>query len=495
MLLPLVIVAGAAPVPQDWTRLPRPSLTRPSTVRAAPREVHSGVHLPALDEMDPEDVGRRATEISLATMRELVFGAVRVAVGRADLRVESLGDELLLTGDAEAIEVAREVLAELDAVDRALRLELDAVLVAADGAERRLGRWTGRSGDRAGVGTRGELRYLARYDVNLAADSAAVEPEMGSAWTGTTLHLAAARWSDDAVLVEGHLDVAALAGIETFDPDDVDLGRIELPELEVLEVVFAGFVRAGEPLRVTGAGLPPGLLDGALELRLGPLTEMPGGTHWRALDLAAHAWRSGLPGPAPRDTDEIAPDPLDGEPGPAVAPASLALLLEEGSLDGGPLWSDGLLFVPAAAGERAEALVSALRESAEERIVRASEGGRSVVFPALTNRPVRLVLGREHNRLAGYRAQVAPEAWVLEPRVERRHAGLLLEGVTRNGSFDGRLTARRTVDGDPLPATFTGSSAVQRSGRRTAAADVRLDAGAGGAAWNLDGREVRIEIE
>ena len=113
------------------------------------------------------------------------------------------------------------------------------------------------SGDETFFGERYTTGFLMSFDVEVAADSGIASPVLGSASYGHTLHVRAARVDGGRrVHSEGLLDLSELTSLERFDPETPDLGVIQEPALDFVQVAFAGVVDSGGMLAVDVAGAP-----------------------------------------------------------------------------------------------------------------------------------------------------------------------------------------------------------------------------------------------
>src|SRR6185369_14999075 len=124
------------------------------------------------------------------------------------------------------------------------------------------------SGEDVFVGSRLSTGFVMSFDVEVAADSGIASPVLGSAATGRTVHLRAARVEGGRrVRIEGILDLADLRTIERFDPETADLGIVQEPVVDSVQVAFAGVVEPSKALEVKIAGAPLALADWSLSIR------------------------------------------------------------------------------------------------------------------------------------------------------------------------------------------------------------------------------------
>jgi hypothetical protein len=106
------------------------------------------------------------------------------------------------------------------------------------------------------------------FDVEVAADSGIAAPVLGTAAHGRTLHLRASRIEGGRrIHLAGLLDLADLASLERFDPETPDLGTLQEPRIDFVQVAFAGVVDSGGTLEVEIAGAPLALPGWKLSIR------------------------------------------------------------------------------------------------------------------------------------------------------------------------------------------------------------------------------------
>jgi hypothetical protein len=301
------------------------------------------------------------------------------------------------------------------------------------------------------------------FDVEVAADSGIAAPVLGTAAHGRTLHLRAARIGGGArIHLEGLLDLADLASLERFDPESPDLGTLQEPRIDFVQVAFAGVVDSGGALEVEVAGVPLALPVWKLTVRATAHAAPPNGAPGAAgvpaaggaapesaldvIDLAFLASEATvLPNATPgAELDRQAFFVQPRRERIPIPPSAIAAALEGRSSDGAGArtlaWSDDLLILPRAdAAGRAEAL--ALIAAAEQaRIatgrIEVRRGGLSARFPACAGSPARLLCGRERTALVGYRAEIAPQTWMPAPAVERSFDGLCLAVEVESGGAE-----------------------------------------------------------
>ncbi|MEM7519184.1 MAG: hypothetical protein AAF368_19940, partial [Planctomycetota bacterium] len=317
----------------------------------------------------------------------------------------------------------------------------------------RVWRSTVKSGEEAFFGSRERLPFLSTFDVEVSADAGAADPVTGHVYLGETLHLRARRVrGGSAVYLNGVLDLAELLANEEFDPDNLDLGKLQQPLVASALVQFSDVVEAGEVSFVTLRGLPLTVPDWTLQIRATTTPEPapsessgeePEG--WALLDLAflsaesgelppsayAEEWEGGaeaLPRSFPAWNanalqgllDSAAPGalrPQEGRGVPVVAGNRL-LLLDRRS----PAWRAA--FDLAAAAEQTRTKTGRLEVTiGEDRI--------QFDAPLATNDPLRLQCGTERTYLTDFTVEIAPETWMPVPEVSTHFEGVHLDaGLT-----------------------------------------------------------------
>src|SRR5262249_45598288 len=156
---------------------------------------------------------------------------------------------ILARGDPAALELARQRIAELDRAAETLAIDLEVDLAgtsksdAAGAAAAAPEHWTQKrrvlSGDEAFFGERQATGFLMSFDVEVAADSGIASPVLGTASYGRTVHVRAARVDGGKrVRLEGLLDLSELASLDRFDPETPDLGVIQEPSLDFVQIAF-----------------------------------------------------------------------------------------------------------------------------------------------------------------------------------------------------------------------------------------------------------------
>jgi len=138
-----------------------------------------------------------------------------------------------------------------------------------------------------------------------------------------------------------------------------------------------------------------------------------------------------------------APLPASGFASAAASALGLGKRGKLGSFSGsggsGLAWGEGLLLVPAsesAALAEVEALVRAGEsERARSYALGLTQGSLDVRLPVCEGSFVRVLAVEERSALVDYDVEIAEEAWIPVPRVERVLAGLVVEGPLQGGAL------------------------------------------------------------
>lgn len=458
--------------PQEgWTALPQPAVCLPGSAPVRPIErLQRGYHI--LLEDSPQE--RLPRPLPAALDASAVSALLSDESAREDglLRLFGEAPPLVAQGSKADLERARASLADLDALGTALEIELaawwlpqaeplpawpeDAAARARIGATLPLGKALVRSGASVDLGVRRLRRFVASFDAEVASDANVAEPRMGRVASGRTLHVRASRVEGGrAVAIEGLLDLALELPFREFDPESSDLGVLQQPQVSALQLAFAGKVRSGGWLALSIAG--HGQHDGVLLLQASARPDPTAPVRWRGFDVASLAGSlSDWPAPDPESDGllEEAPEPaqLRAPLSSAQLSGAAALLLGSGrrgklssfksSSAAGLVWGEGLVFVPVAEPE-ALADVEALVRAAESERTRSYElalthGALAVRMPACEGSFVRVLAVEERTALVDYDVEIAQEAWIPLPRIERVLSGLLVEGPLQGGALVAR---------------------------------------------------------
>lgn len=463
---------GPSAAPQDgWTALQQPAVCLPGAAPARPLErLLRGYHI-LLEDVPQERLPRPAPAALDASAVSALL-ADESAREEGELRLFGEAPPLVVRGAKADLERARASLADLDALGNALEIELaawwlpqaeplpawpeEAAARARIGSALPLGKAAVRSGASVDLGVRRLRRFVASFEAEVASDSNVAEPRMGRVASGRTLHVRACRVEGGrAVAIEGLLDLALELPFTEFDPDCSDLGVLHEPHVAALQLAFAGKVRSGGWLALSIAG--HGQHDGVLLLQASARPDPAAPVRWRGFDVASLAaplldW----PAPEPENDGQLEEAP---EPAQLRAPllsaqlssaaASLLGSARRGKLGSfsssgaaGLVWGDGLVFVPVAETE-ALAGVDAIVRAAESERTRSHElalshGALAVRMPACEGSFVRVLAVEERTALVDYDVEIAEEAWIPLPRVERVLSGLVVEGALQGGALVAR---------------------------------------------------------
>ena len=468
LLTALAPQSGSQPAAgiEQWQALPLPSLAVRPPSAPLPGLLLEGHHLL----LPGEDLEAHVPPPGASLPVPALLGLLQedAAQRRKVLRLQPDAPPLLARGDAESLASARAILEDLDRQGQGLEIEVSAwwtpgapavgthpsreVVEAAVAGARPLGTALLRSGGAALLGERRARDFVAGYTVEIASGSGVAGPALGRILEGRSLYLRASRVHDGGgIALEGFLDVAALAGIDEFDPDTADLGLLQQPRLPVLQVAFAGSVPSGGALCVTVEGAPFTPADSTLWVVARGTGAAPAATQgWRVRDVAfLEEAVAALPLPLPggefsersrQDPPlEILVPPLTAA---EVAQAADMARSAAGRSGRSPIvWGGALVLAPF--GEAALwAEVDALVAAAEQERLRAGDlevrwGDTRVVLPVLAGRPARVRVGVERAVLAGYELQVAQDTWMPRPQVRRAHDGILVQGRLVAGRFEG----------------------------------------------------------
>ncbi|MBM3989650.1 MAG: hypothetical protein FJ298_01440 [Planctomycetes bacterium] len=504
LALPLVV---ARPRPQEgWTALPLPALCTPKLAPVHPIErLQRGYHI-LFDTFSSECTPRPA---------EAALGAAELGYLLADesaredgaLRLLGTAPPLLARGTKADLERARATLADLDALGKALEIELrawwlpqsdplpvwpdDAAARARIGTAEPLGAAVVRSGGSVDLGRRTERTCVVSFDVEVASDANVAEPRIGRVASGRTLHARVARVDGGrSVLCEGLLDLSLELPALQFDPESSDLGVFEQPRVGAVQVAFAGQLASGGWLAVSIRG--HGQHDGVLLVAARTASD-PGGTlRWRGFDVAALA-QPLLDWPMPEASldalfEESEPEHLR-EALPAAEFASVAASAlgaakrgKLGSFDSsgslGPVWGEGLLLLPAsetAAVAEVESLVQASEsERTRSHALLVRQGALEVHLPVCDGSFVRVLAVDERTALFDYDVEIAEDAWIPTPRVRRVLSGLVLDGHVQGGALalrGWRVASEPDVRVDKTRANL-GALTLQQNARTVLAARV-----------------------
>jgi hypothetical protein len=429
-----------------------PRWCEPVPFASHPAPLVGGSHVLVRNEGLPLPGSQAAPRLPVSALQKIIEDDARSRSSRIEFFRSASG--LLARGDAAALAAARARIAEIERATDALGIDLEIELVgsaAGQGKGDRPG-GSGTASERYTAKTRADSRqevfvgerrarpFVMSFDVEVAADSGIAAPVIGTAASGRTLHLSASRIDGGKrVHLEGLLDLSDLASLERFDPETPDLGTLQQPRIDIVQIAFAGVVESGGQLEVEIAGAALALPDWKLTVRAGARADdaAPADAVLDVLDLAFLASESTtLPSAGPgAELDRQAFFVQPRRTTIPIPPSAIAAALDVRSGDGGgprsiPSWTDDLLILPRSdAVGRAEArgLVAAAEQARVATCrIEARRGALVARFPACSGSPARLLAGRERTALVGYRAEIAPQTWMPAPAVERSFDGLAL---------------------------------------------------------------------
>ncbi len=440
-----ILLASTVAAAPDWTLLAFPRASR--SLETAPIEsvFLDASHLDVAGGFRPAAVEVPEAPIPGAIFQQMLDETLRQRGLKLETRPQA--GLLLARGDAAALEVARALIADLDRQTAALEIDLEITLRRAGAPE---AKWRRRvlAGTEVFLGSRTSRPFLAGFNVQVAQDAGQAEPQLGAAYAGAGLHLRATRLAGGTrVFLDGVYDSAAVAAVDTFDPETPDMGVFEQPRVESVQLAFSGATDSGGSIevQVAGAGATQG--DTVLSIRA---TARPDaaqqGDGWALVDLAFSSL-------APRPLMPVDPglalvgSGLEADTGSALlTPAVLATLLESdrSAADGRGgraqlLWTRTLLAIPRSDAGRIESARALVRAAEETRsttqVATLSCGPLRASFPVAPGRLARLVVGTEQPYLVDYGLEVAPQIWMPSPRVERAFDGIAAEITLSGGVF------------------------------------------------------------
>ncbi len=446
----------------EWIALPTPRLSEPRAVEAAPAPLAAGSHV-----LHPTDGPSLKTAPLPARLPLPVLTRILEEETARGSRLEFFKSAatLLVRGDPAAIDGARGRIAELDRVAESLAIDLEVELAGSGPAkgDAKPERWTAKrrtaSGEEAFFGSRRSTAFVMTFDVEVAADSGVAAPVLGNAATGRTLHVRASRVDGGRrVRVEGLLDLADLRAIDRFDPETADLGVVQEPSVDSVQLAFAGVVEPGKSLDVKIAGAPLALPDWTLSIRASAKPDDAGTKDSASavldvLDLGGlvappFALSAASPGAVLDRQAPFGPPSLpSSRAGPGLPPSAIAAQLDARGSDGSAAsgrpsiaWSDDLLLLrrsDAALRSEARALVAGAESPRlVARALEVKRGAFTATFPACSGSPARLLVGHERTAVSGYRVQIAPQTWMAAPEVVKVFDGFCLDAEIVTGAAD-----------------------------------------------------------
>ena len=492
---------------ESWRSFSVPSLCleRPAPVPLL--RLDGGYHV--LIEADSVELLERRSAVHLPLGNLLSLLTSEAARAKSPLRFLPGSSPLLARGEPDALAAAEATLSDLAAFATALEVDVRAYWlpgvspqpVRIDAATARqlaaaakpLGSARVRSGASLDLGERRERSFVAGFFVEVASDSNAPDPWMGRVLTGRTLHLDVARARcGKAVHFDALLDLAEETARIEFDPDTLDLGVVQQPVVESLQVGFSGTVESGQWLALSVAGRAP--FDGVLLLELATTADPATPARWRAFDLAlANATPRQRPAPRPWDDDQDAGEPAG--PREKLDSAAFAQLADEASRAGearlsslkgrdprsGPQWSESLLLVPTGDAAALADVGSALAalEQARTRTLEfdVQHGSVHVHGPLAEGGALRVLSVSETTVVSDQDVEVAEKSWTPSPRIERMLAGFSLEGELDAGGLTLRGWSSEKTQNLRVERAAAGLAALELFDRGLRSGSARIEGG------------------
>src|SRR5258705_8563511 len=346
LLLPLALLQSGslaqAPGAAGWTALPTPSLCQARPADAIPAPLASGSHLLHPNDAAGAHVAAANARLSMATLQKILEDA---GAGGRGPRLEFFksASSLLVRGEPAALDAARARIAELDRAAEALAVDLEVDLAgssggaAAAGPDRSTEKRRVLSGEDSFFGESRTTGFVMGFSVEVAADSGIAAPVLGTATYGRTLHLRATRVDGGRrIHLQGLLDLSELTSLDRFDPETPDLGVLQQPALDFVQVAFAGVVDSGGTLEVRVAGSGLSRPDWRLALKaVARPDDVAGNGTLDVLDLACIArdplqLQIALPG---AELDRVAQFSAPARGPVAIPPAAIAAALDSRGAD------------------------------------------------------------------------------------------------------------------------------------------------------------------
>lgn len=469
--LALLPLAASLSAQESWRIHELPAACRGASVsEAGPAELLDANHLPF-----PTDMPRLADPSEPRIPQSMLLQLLEDHVDSADTpaAIELSGEQLFVFAEPGGHAAVEEALSALEGIGEQLEIELS-VSLSSFGQEPGNWRRSVMSGTRSAFGVRRSASYLGSHDVNVATDSAVAEPEVHQALLGHTVHITASRLPSGRVLIEGTLDLARMDTLGSFDPDTVDLGILHLPEVQVLQVRFAGIDRVRVEVD-SGNEEESGLVVTATP---GPVS---GSGPWRAFDVSAFTRATNDLRPV--ETGQLGERPGNEPDGRATLDAgALASLVSTGAFD--PIqWTSDLLIVDRGGdGEDAiHELCTALEASLVAGTVATGLEESTIRFPVVSGRQARLVTGIERRAATEVSSTLAPSTWMPILDVERHFDGLVIHVMPNSAGANASGVQTARVDEERIEEAVAGLSALQRIERLRRGGSVKLDPSAPGA--------------
>jgi len=505
LAIALLLVPSPA---QEWSAHALPSVCEPPATAHGAEMLRRGTHIALKPE--PQVISPSADAfIAPSLLTQLITSEF----GRSNLTLIPGSNPLLINADDETTGLLRTVLSDLDRAGEALNIQIEAVLSPdlrgpqAEENNRRERRWieSCRSGDTLNLGTRIELPFVGGFSPEVATEAATADPLSSSALTGETLHLTCSRVRNGAAVhIEGLLDIAYHTGTETFDPDTPDLGMVQQPQIEFIQVAFSGVASPGAPVIVAIKGASSPIGDRTLSITATTSADIDTRTSgWNIRDLSfinsqGHDLETAQPG---LWTERLPEHQHDTGLTP-VTPGSLSgLLTKASSLNSEQRRVQAtaqLLLIPASNREgvnRADRLTGALEsELLRTHTLTLTHDGLSVTATTTQGRALRIIHGSERPYLVGYMSEIATNSWAPTPRSEVAFEGICINGSLRGDELHTDWWSAETRDIQTVEEDFAHSGAMQQLTRAFTSGAAHIKVGEE-ASTTLQSSQMKLSFE
>ncbi|MFT4538308.1 MAG: hypothetical protein ACI835_000741 [Planctomycetota bacterium] len=481
-----LILAGVSPNQDVWIGLELPRGPVASQLEPRVRLLRDGRHIRAAEDAPPKDGVDASALLPESIVTSLLNETVRRT--RSNAKILPGTSPLLVRGSEAEISELEQILTELAALERALAIELHVRLApTAGGASWIDSRRSVHSGDRSAFGERQVSAFLGGYGVDVASDSAVADPLVGQVHSGHSLHVIAKRMQGGrATHIEGVLDLATTRTTGAIDTGNPDLGIVQLPVCDVVQISFSGIATPDRALVVTLTGA---LAGEDLQLTIAATAESiaqwkPAG--WSVLDAAQITSTSMDPthfGPGwMLEQQEQRRNDERGRARSSITPGSLiGIASEDFGREAELLWTPRLIFVPPGtplAVEVLSTMIAALERPAltTHRLRIESDRGSIECCVAGAAR-MRAIVGTERLALVDYETELAPETWIAAPIVEWAFDGFALEGRVQRGTFETSCWISRSDYTTELAAHEVGLGRIQLPQRSVRTMHANLEPG------------------